>query len=155
MSVRREGLILRRVSKEICFSLRLSTRWQSTWWLCCLRSCPACGMSPVTSGAVSGGRRVPHAWVSLCFTIRRKRNSPGDDVGFCREVRADRNPPPPAPPMAFPWGCPPPSRAAQGWGRVQEVQNQLLGAGRLRQQQREAAGHVLERAGSRQQAGGG
>ena len=53
-----------------------------------------CRMSLVTSGAAGRGQRLPHTCVSLCFTIRRKRNSLGVGVGFCREASADRKPPP-------------------------------------------------------------
>lgn len=136
------------MTKESCFSTAFGTCWQSTQWLCCWRPCRACRMSPVTSGAVGGGQRVPHTWVSLCFTIRRKRNYPGAGVGFCREASADCKPPP----TAFPWGCPLQSRAslgaAQGWVCFKEVKMQLLHANCLPWQQCKATGMFLSRLGA-------
>lgn len=90
------------MTKESCFSTRLGTHWQNNQQLCCQWPCPACRMSPVTSGTAGREQRVLHTWVSLRFTIRRKRNFPGIGVGFCREASADRK----TPTMAFPGGCP-------------------------------------------------
>lgn len=77
------------VTKERCFSTRRGTRWQCPQRRCCPWPCPVCRMPSGNSRVVGGGRRVLHTWVSLCFTIRRKRNSPRAGTGICREASVD------------------------------------------------------------------